>query len=207
MVRTYKVNEKKGKEPITKTTFLSSLQQFYKDGIDVRVNSVSRVFNNQYNDEKPSIFVNLDIIGNMPRCLAYEVDDDGNYVKELDKLGKQTNKLIEIDGTGKSVSLSYNLKYSDEYDDEIDDLEFDVSSWSSFYPLLNYGLKENGMVDRNNSDSVYVTHEDIKEALEDLEFKATSRYVDNGKFSYYSLIPKKPMKPMKITDDDELFGY
>lgn len=189
MVRTYKNNETK-KEPITKTTFLSSLQQFYPNGVDVIVDSVSRVFENKYNDNKPSIFVNLTITGNMEKCLGYEIDDDGNYVEELDKLGKMTNKVIELDGTGKSVSISYNLKYSDEYDDEIDELEFDVNSWSSFYPLLNYGLKLNGMVSQNNEDSVLVTYEDIKEALVDLEFKATSRYVRSGKFKYNMLVPK-----------------
>ena len=44
MVRTYKTNESNGKEPITKTTFLSSLQQFYPNGVDVIVDSVSSVF-------------------------------------------------------------------------------------------------------------------------------------------------------------------
>lgn len=189
VVRTYKTNENKGKEPITKTTFLSSLQQFYPNGVDVIVDSVSSVFENKF-DGKPSVFVNLTITGSMPRCLAYEVGNDGNYVQEVDPLGKSTPKVIEVDGTGESVSIAYSLKYSDEYDDEIDELEFDVSNWSSFYPLLNYGLKLNGMVNENNEDSVIVTHEDIKEALLDLEFKATSKYVKSGKFQYSMLVPR-----------------
>ena len=69
MVRTYKTNENKGKEPITKTTFLSSLQQFYPNGVDVIVDSVSSVFENKF-DGKPSVFVNLTITGSMPKYLA-----------------------------------------------------------------------------------------------------------------------------------------
>ena len=46
------------------------------------------------------------------------------------------------------------------------------------------------MVSQNNEDSVLVTYEDIKEALVDLEFKATSKYVRSGKFKYNMLVPR-----------------
>ena len=85
------------KNPITKTTFLNSLFD-YPSGIDCICTSISPIFENPMNDNKPSIIANIRILDYMPNCKAFEIGEDGQYVELLDELNRPQKVLTRSDG-------------------------------------------------------------------------------------------------------------
>lgn len=168
-------NKNKKDDAITKRTFLASLKTYYKaDGVQCQVESISHVFPNSLNNNKPSVFVTL-IIGEMPRCKARNIDDEGKAIKIQNELGEMVDEIVEIDATDETVSMSFNLKYSE--DDE-DGTLFTVHPMASFYPLLNAGLKDKDMIPEDNSQAFDIEYEEILEALEEFNFIAKAERIN-----------------------------
>lgn len=168
-------NKNKKDDAITKRTFLASLKTYYKaDGVQCQVESISHVFPNSLNNNKPSVFITL-LIGEMPRCKARNIDNEGKAIKIQNELGEMVDEIVEIDATDETVSMSFNLKYSD--DDE-DGTLFTVHPMASFYPLLNAGLKDKDMIPEDNSQAFDIEYEEILEALEEFNFIAKSERIN-----------------------------
>ena len=86
------------KNPITKTTFLNSLFDF-PSGIDCRCISISPIFPNPMNENRPSMIANIKILDYMPNCKAFEVDEDGQYV-EVDSESGENKFSYQYDNGG-----------------------------------------------------------------------------------------------------------
>lgn len=186
MVR--KVNDKKGKSPLTKTTFLASLDEFYPDGVHVEVANVSNVFENKLNNNKPSIFVTLRIVSEMARCYAYALDEDGNYITTTTQLGKEEKKIVTIDATDQEVGISYNLKENLIANAEDENKEYYIHPSSSLYSLIKYYFTEE--LGESYHNAIIVNYDDLKQ-LKGSEFIATSKLIKSENFKpYYVLIPK-----------------
>lgn len=175
------------KNPITKTTFLTSLYD-HPEGIDCRCESISKIFPNPLNDSKPSFIANIKILDYMPRCKAYKVDEYGQYIEIEDQLNRKQKVLTEMQGQGQEISMNFNLKESDEHFDE-----FFVHKASSFYPLMRYALINAKAIPYDYNQSFSVSYDEIKKYLVNLTFNATVKRITPEKFNAYNvLIATKP---------------
>lgn len=184
------------KNPITKTTFLNSLFDF-PDGIDCQCISISPIFENPMNDNKPSIIANIKILDYMPNCKAYEVDEDGQYVELLDELNRPQKILTRMNGQNQEVALNFNLKESDEIADE-----YFIHKSSSFYPLIRYALIVNEAIPSDYHGNLSVTYDEIAAYLPMLQFNATVERIAPKNFNPYNvLIAEKPHGQHDDVDD------
>ena len=175
------------KNPITKTTFLTSLYD-HPQGIDCRCESISKIFPNPLNDSKPSFIANIRILDYMANCKAFEIDSDGQYVEITDGLNRKQKVLTTMNGQGQEVSMNFNLKESDEHFDE-----FFVHKASSFYPLMRYALVNAKAIPYDYNLSFSVSYDEIKKYLVGLTFNATVKRITPEKFNAYNvLIANKP---------------
>ena len=180
------------KNPITKTTFLTSLYD-HPEGIDCRCESISKIFPNTLNDNKPSFIANIRILDYMPQCKAYEIDSDGQYVETLDPLNRKQKILTTMNGQGQEVSMNFNLKESDEHFDE-----YFVHKASSFYPLMRYALANAKAIPYDYNASFSVSYDEIRKYLIGLTFNATVKRITPEKFNAYNvLIATKPNQEWK----------
>ena len=184
------------KNPITKTTFLNSLFD-YPSGIDCICTSISPIFENPMNDNKPSIIAKIKILDYMPNCKAFEIGEDGQYVELLDELNRPQKILTKINGQDQEVALNFNLKQSDEHPDE-----YYIHKSSSFYPLIRYALAFHEAIPRNYQGNLSVTYDEIAAYLPFLKFNATVERIAPKNFNPYNvLIAGKPQGQHEDADD------
>ena len=83
--------ETKEADAVTSKLFLTSINSWYKeDGIKVGVEKVSNLYPNKNDKKKRGIAVTVSILGDMPKCRARVVDDNGQLVmKEDEETGEQ----------------------------------------------------------------------------------------------------------------------
>lgn len=175
------------KNPITKTTFLNSLFD-YPSGIDCICTSISPIFENPMNDNKPSIIANIRILDYMPNCKAFEIGEDGQYVELLDELNRPQKILTRINGQNQEVALNFNLKESDEIADE-----YYIHKSSSFYPLIKYALTFHEVIPSNYHGNLSISYDEIAAYLPMLQFNATVERIAPKNFNPYNvLIAGKP---------------
>jgi len=183
------------KNPITKTTFLNSLFD-YPSGIECQCISISPIFPNPMNDNKPSFIVNIRILDYMPNCKAFEIDEDGQYVEILDELNRPQKILTTMNGQDQEVALNFNLKESDEHSDE-----YFIHKSSSFYPLIRYALVSNEAIPENYHGNLSVTYEEMDAYLSLLRFNATVERIAPKNFNPYNVLIAN--KPQTDFDDDD----
>ena len=191
MVTLYDDNEsnetKYPKNPITKTTFLNSLFDF-PSGIDCQCISISPIFENPMNDNKPSFIVNIRILDYMPNCKAFEIGEDGQYVELLDELNRPQKILTTMNGQNQEVALNFNLKSSDEKPDE-----YFIHKSSSFYPLIRYALISHEVIPSNYHGNLSVSYDEMNAYLPLLKFNATVERKTPKNFNPYNvMIAERP---------------
>ena len=198
MVTLYENNENKQtkypKNPITKTTFLNSLFD-YPSGIECQCISISPIFPNPMNDNKPSFIVNIRILDYMPNCKAFEIDENGQYVEILDELHRPQKILTTMNGQDQEVALNFNLKESDEHADE-----YFIHKSSSFYPLIRYALVSNDVIPENYHGNLSVSYDEMDAYLSLLRFNATVERIAPKNFNPYNVLIAN--KPQTDYDDD-----
>lgn len=85
-----------------------------------------------------------------------------------------------ITSTGQEMGVTYGIKKDMNYPDE-----WLIPSGSKLYPLIEYAY------DRYDNEKVYLTQDEIHEALDNLEAVFTAKKEKAGKTLYYVLIPEK----------------
>ena len=184
------------KNPITKTTFLNSLFDF-PNGIDCQCISISPIFPNPMNENKPSFIVNIKILDYMPNCKAFEVGEDGQYVELIDELGRPQKRLTRMNGQNQEVALNFNLKESDEHADE-----YFIHKSSSFYPLIRYALIFHDAIPSNYQGNLSVSYDEISAYLPLLKFNATVERKTPKNFNPYNVMIAERPHAEHIDEDD-----
>lgn len=163
--------------------FLNSVKSWYPDGILVGIESVSKTFKAQGgDDDKFSLAVILSLGEDMEKCRVRAVED-GKYVKIEDEEGNEKYKIDIVDWV-EVVPLYFNIRLFDEAKDE-----YKVFEGSSGFPLFNYAFIKAGLLPKGNRKNIIFTHEELVEALEGLEFRATVETREFGGNKYPVLIP------------------
>lgn len=163
--------------------FLNSVKSWYPDGIMAGIESVGRPFKAQGNDEdKYVVPVSLSLSEDMEKCRVRAVKD-GKIVTIEDEEGNEKPKIEIVDWV-EVIPFFYNMKLVDEDKDE-----YKVFEMSSCFPLFNYAFIEAGLLPKGNTKNIIFTHEELVNALEGLEFRATVEMREFGGNKYPVLIP------------------
>ena len=177
--------DKKEKDAVTSSLFLSSINSWYPDGVEMIVDRVGKYFPNPNNATQTSFAVTFSILSPMEKCRARVIGEDGDYVwVEDDITGKEIPK-IEIISNPKQVTIFYKGK-QDENSDEIQ-----CASLSNLFPLLKFAFEQGGMDMSSFSNGFWFAREELEEYLHGLHFigKVEKRSMSGN--SYFVLIPEE----------------
>ena len=175
----------RAKPPVTARLFLNSVKTWHNDtGVHCCISSVSKPQETDREDRVALAF-NLDILGDMPKCRARVIGEDGEVVKIEDEFGEEKDQ-IEIIENPEEVTLWLNINIENPENDE-----YKVYTMGSAFPLINFAFVNAGDIPENNNKNLIFTYDELLDVIEGLEFKAftESRNFKGGK-QYQVLIPK-----------------
>ena len=184
MVRIDEPTEK-AKPPVTARLFLNSIRKWHnKDGIHSCVTSISQPQETDREDRVALAF-NMEILEDMEKCYAREIDEDGQIVKIEDEFGDEKDKLTIIKNP-EEVTIWLNVAVENPAENE-----YKVYNIGSAFPLINFAFIQAGDVTEGNKKNLVFTYDELVDVVEGLEFKAftESRSYKGGK-QYQVLIPK-----------------
>ena len=186
MVRIAEFKEK-GKDAVTSSLFLSSINSWHKDdGVEMVVNRIGKYFPNPNNPSQTSFAVTFDILSEMPKCRARVIDEKtGDYVMTEDEITGRESPMVEIISNPEQVTIFYKGK-QDENSDEIQ-----CASLSNLYPLLKFAFEQGGMDMSPFSSGFWFSRDELDEYLSNLHFigKVEKRSLSGN--SYFVLIPEE----------------
>lgn len=169
------------KDPLDKKLLLSSMRDFCPDGLKLGVEKLSRLFVTSFG--KTQMTVQLCILGDMPKCRMYELDDEGQYILVKDDLTGEENPKIKIDD-GHLAMCTLFLGVTCDTKEVDDDTEFTVYPTSGAYPLFASALIENGDLPAEAKGKAFsTTANELRDSLEGFEFVGFADK-SKGKFKF-----------------------
>ena len=173
---------------ISKTPFLSSVRDYCPEGVKLGVERVSKLFAVKQEPSKAQLMAEMVIQSDMPKCRCHILNDDGEYVTELDELTGKSVKKLELRAIEGSELITFPIFFPCGKPKEIsNDAELTFYPTSSAYPLFKLALQEAGELPEGMGDKAFVTtQEELKECLEGFEFIAKCEEI-KGKFNYLRL--------------------
>ena len=184
---------------VTSRLYLISVKKWYNDsGIHMGIEKVSNLFANKQDKNKRGIAVTCSILQDMEQCRVRKIRDGKLVTKEDEDTG-EIKQVTEIVDDVEEVTFFFNVKITNEENDE-----FSVNPKSSCYPLFNYAFIQSGDLPEGNTKGFICDIEELKEALEGLEFQGFEEdWSFSGGKPYQVLIPKDiPIKKEVVTDDE-----
>ena len=177
--------EKKEADAVTSKLFLTSINSWYKNGIKVGIEKVSNLYPNKQDKNKRGIAVTLSILGDMPKCRARAIDENGKVIMvEDDNTGEEVPKIINIEDPGE-VTFFYNVRIEDEEKNE-----FSVNPKSSCFPLFNFAFMATGDLPQENTKGFIASIDELKASLKGIEFMAKAKKESfSGGNAYWVLVP------------------
>ena len=183
---------------VTSRLFLISVKKWYnEDGIKMGVEKVSNLFANKNDAKKRGIAVTCSILEDMEKCRVRKIENGKLVMKEDEDTGEE-KVVTEIVDDVEEVTFFFNVKISDEENNE-----FSVNPKSSCYPLFNFAFQESGDLPQGNTKGFICNIEELKEALEGLEFMGKEEdWSFSGGKPYQVLIPSDiQIKKEKVEDE------
>lgn len=176
------------KETVVSSLFLTSLRDFEKEGVELGVEKVSKLFRSKAETNKNSakLAVQLSILGDFPKCRVWVVDEDTNeYVTEInDKTGDEDRIIDFEDVSGETVTFYYRVRLLDKDADlEDGETEIRINQMSSAYPLFKAGFVENGLLPAEGKGDIDCTYDELKQVLEGMVFTGKYEHIKN-KYAY-----------------------
>lgn len=178
--------EKKEADAVTSKLFLTSINSWYKDeGIKVGVEKVSNLYPNKQDKNKRGIAVTLSVLGDMPKCRARAIDENGKVIMiEDDNTGEEVPKIVNIEDPGE-VTFFYNVRIEDEEKNE-----FSVNPKASCFPLFNFAFMATGDLPQDNAKGFIASIDELKASLKGIEFMAKAKKESfSGGNPYWVLVP------------------
>ena len=171
------------KEPCDKRLFLGSLKDYQPSGVVMGVEKVVAPKMGQYG--KVNIPIILTILGSMPKCRLYNLDENGQYQEyEDERTGEKRLDVIIDDGQLKTVFFPFYAVPKGEGLDENTTLY--IAPGTSSYPLFKEALIEAEELPADMGRQAFnTTFAELKSALEGFEF--LGKYAQGGtknKFDY-----------------------
>ena len=178
--------ESKEADAVTSTTFLTSINSWYKDdGIKVGVERVGNLYPNKNDKKKWGVAVTLSILDDMEKCRARVIGEDGKVVMIEDETTGDERPKMEIIEDPEEVTFFFNVRIEDK-----EKKEFSVNPKSSCFPLFNFAFQATGDLPEDNTKGFICDIEDLKSSLKGIEFVAKAKKESfSGGNSYWVLIP------------------
>ena len=167
-------NDKKvfPKEPCDKNLLLNSIKSFQPEGVECGVDKMVTPRKNNFG--KVTLNAVLRIIGDMPKCRLYDLDENGQYIEVEDEMtGESRRKIIVGDGNMKTVFFPFyaNIKKGEEGLDENTTLI--ILPKTSSYSFFREAFVENGDIPSNAPEQAIATcFKEIEEVLTGFTFIA-----------------------------------
>lgn len=178
--------ESKEADAVTSTTFLTSINSWYKDdGIKVGVERVGNLYPNKNDKKKWGVAVTLSILDDMEKCRARCIGEDGKVIMIEDETTGDERPKMEIIEDPEEVTFFFNVRIEDK-----EKKEFSVNPKSSCFPLFNFAFQATGGLPEDNTKGFICDIEDLKSSLKGIEFVAKAKKESfSGGNSYWVLIP------------------
>ena len=182
--------ETKEADAVTSTTFLTSVNSWYKDdGIKVGVERVGNLYPNKNDKKKWGVAVTLSILDDMEKCRARVIGEDGKVVMIEDETTGDERPKMEIIEDPQEVTFFFNVRIEDK-----EKKEFSVNPKSSCFPLFNFAFQATGDLPEDNTKGFICDIEELKSSLKGIEFVAKAKKESfSGGNSYWVLIPSVAM--------------
>ena len=182
--------ETKEADAVTSTTFLTSINSWYKDdGIKVGVERVGNLYPNKNDKKKWGVAVTLSILDDMEKCRARVIGEDGKVVMIEDETTGDERPKMEIIEDPEEVTFFFNVRIEDK-----EKKEFSVNPKSSCFPLFNFAFQATGDLPEDNTKGFICDIEELKSSLKGIEFVAKAKKESfSGGNSYWVLIPSVAM--------------
>lgn len=182
--------ETKEADAVTSTTFLTSINSWYKDdGIKVGVERVGNLYPNKNDKKKWGVAVTLSILDDMEKCRARVIGEDGKVVMIEDETTGDERPKMEIIEDPQEVTFFFNVRIEDK-----EKKEFSVNPKSSCFPLFNFAFQATGDLPEDNTKGFICDIEELKSSLKGIEFVAKAKKESfSGGNSYWVLIPSVAM--------------
>lgn len=182
------IEDKDNKFPnprIGKNNFLTSIRDFEEHGVQCGVENISRLFASAQDPNKAQLTAEITITGDMSKCRVWVLDDEGEYITEMDELTGEKVRKIALEPISASDLESFPMFLPCGKPKEIsNDADLTFYPTSSAYPLFKLALTEAGELPSDMGNKAFVTtQEELKEALEGFEFIAKCEEI-KGKFNY-----------------------
>ena len=189
---------------VTSRLFLISLMKWYDEGLKMGIEKVSNLFDNKNDASKKGIAVTSSILQDMPKCRVRKVDANGKLVKKEDEETGEEKVVTEIVDDVEEVTFFFNVSQKGV---DAEKGEFKVNPLSSCYPLFNYAFIDRGDLPEGNTKGFICDIDELKEALEGLEFIGKAKYESfNGGKKYPVLLAEDvTIQKETVIDDDEDF--
>ena len=199
MVRTIEQEQ----DRVTSRLYLISIMKWYKDdGIKMGIEKVSNLFDNKNDKNKKGIAVTCSILQEMEKCRVRKIDDKGNVVTKEDEDTGEDKVVTEVVDDVEEVTFFFNVNQKGV---DAEKGEFKVNNLSSCFPLFNFAFIQSGDLPEGNEKGFICDIDELKEALEGLEFIGKAKYesFNGGKKYPVLLVEDIPIKKEVVTDDDE----
>ena len=178
---------------ITEQNFLSSVDEWHKEnGVKLAVQRVSGIYDlKEYDSQKiiedqKGISVTCAILDDMDKCWATALDENEKPLKVKEK-GKLVNKIETIENP-KEVTFFLKVGVVEDNPDE-----YSANTLSKAYSLFNLAFIEAEEVEPTNKGPLFFTHDELKEVLMSMEFRAFAEE-RNYKTTFYVLSAKSAIE-------------
>ena len=179
------------REPCDKNLILQSIKKHQPDGVMMGVEKVIDAKKNNFG--KVTIPVILTITGEMPKCILYELDEDGQYVEYEDEItGEKKRKLKIDDGQLATVFFPFyaNIKQGEDGLDENTTLI--ITPGTSSYSMFREALIDGGELPSDvGRQSIATNFAELKECLDGFCFLGKYETIKGKNRSFPSLLVER----------------
>lgn len=179
------------KEPCDKHLILQSIKKHQPEGVEMGVEKVVTPKKNNFG--KATIPAILTITGEMPKCILYELDENGQYVIEEDDItGEQKRKLKVDDGSLATVFFPFYANIKDGEDGLDENTTLIITPGTSSYSFFREALIEGGELPSNvGRQSIATNFAELKECLEGFTFIGKYELIKGKNRSFPSLLVER----------------
>lgn len=159
------------KEPCDKNLLLSSIKKHQPEGVILGVEKVIEPKKNNFG--KVSLNVVLTIVGSMPKCILYDLDEDGQYQNYEDEMTGETRRKLKVDdGQLATVFFPFYANIKDGEDGLDENTTLIITPGTSSYSFFRECLIDGGELPSNvGNQSIATNFSELKECLTGWTFR------------------------------------
>lgn len=179
------------REPCDKSLILSSLKKHQPDGVIMGVEKLIQAKKNNFG--KVTIPAVLSVIGSMPKCILYDLDEDGQYIMEEDEITGETKRKLRIgDGNLQTIFFPFyaNIGKGEEGLDE--NTKLVITPGTSSYSFFKECLIDGGELPEDTGNVAIATcFRELKECAEGFTFRGKYELIKGKNRSFPSLLVER----------------